>query len=119
MLRHNKIESRRNIIPTINPYSKMDSRQFFVKSDNIIVPSELKGTQVLDIPKNGSIKDLYTAIRLRYKLPDSCTFQLWTGPMGMRGKRFDNQDEIINPQIENVLIRFVGKGHSINPHIHH
>ena len=97
----------------------MDNRQFFVKSDNIIVPNELKGTQVINIPKNGSLTDLYTAICLRYNLPESCSFQLWTGPLGMKGKRFDDQGETINSQIENVQIRAVIKSTTSNHHFHH
>lgn len=85
----------------------MDNRQFFVKSDNILLPNELKGTQVLTMPKNGSLTDLYAAIRSRYRLPDWCVLQLWSGPMGMKGKRFDDQGETIDSEIENVLIRLM------------
>ena len=101
----------------------MDIRQFFVKSDNLLVPKELKGTQVLDIPKNGTLSDLYATIRSRYKLPDSCSFQLWTGLMSMKGKRFDDKGESIDSNIENVLIRIVTKSpthnSTFNPHVHH
>ena len=89
----------------------MDNRQFFVKSDNILVPKELKSTQVINIPKNGSLTDLYAAIRSRYRLPDWCVLQLWTGPMGMKGKRFDDQGEVIDHTIENVLIRLMPTPH--------
>lgn len=92
----------------------MDNRQFFVKSDNLFVPKELKGTQVINIPKNGTLTDLYAAIRSRYRLPDWCILQLWTGPMGMKGKRFDDQGDTIDANVENVLIRVMP-----NHHFHH
>jgi hypothetical protein len=85
----------------------MDNRQFFVRSDNLLLPDELKGTQVINIQKNGTLVELYKAIRSRYRLPDWCVLQLWTGPMGMKGKRFDDKGEIIDSSIENVLIKIM------------
>lgn len=85
----------------------MDYRQFFVKSDNLLLPDELRGTQVIDISTNGTLAELYKAIRSRYRLPDWCVLQLWTGPMGMKGKRFDNLGETIDTSIENVLIKIM------------
>ena len=83
----------------------MDIRQFFVKSDNITVPNELKGTQVINLSKEATLTDLYKAINERYRFPQKISFQLWTGPLSMKGKRFDNQTEIIDSSITNVYIK--------------
>lgn len=85
----------------------MDNRQFFVKSDNLLVPPELKGTQVINISKEGGLNELCAAIRSRYRLPNWCVIQLWTGPSGMKGRRFDDQGEIVDASIENILIRIM------------
>ena len=83
----------------------MDNRQFFVKSDNISVPNELKGTQVINLPKDATLTDLYKAINERYRFPNDIKFQLWTGTLSMRGKRFDDQGETIDSNITNVFIK--------------
>lgn len=83
----------------------MDYRQFFVKSDNISIPNELKGTQVLNILKPGSIEDLKDAIRERYRFPKQFDFQLWTGTLGMKGKRFDDVDTTIDSSIQTVFMK--------------
>ena len=83
----------------------MKFRQFLVKPDNIYVPNELKGTQVFDISLPGSVEDLKDAIRERYKFPKQFDFQLWTGPIGMKGKRFDDVNNSIDSSIQNVFIK--------------
>lgn len=83
----------------------MDFRQFLVKSDNIIVSNDLKGTQVIDVSLSATVEDLKNAIRERYKFPKQFEFELWTGPIGMKGKRFDTISDTIDSSIQNVFMK--------------
>ena len=96
---------------------EMHIRQFFVKSDNLWMPPELRSTQVVNIPQDGSINDLYKAVRDKYRIPDKINFYLLTNPLGMGGKRIEGNGPI-DATIQNAFIKvpiFMGGGASPKP----
>ena len=96
---------------------EMHIRQFFVKSDNLWMPPELRSTQVVNIPKDGSVDELYQAVRDKYRIPDKINFYLLTNPLGMGGKRIEGNGPI-DETIQNAFIKvpiFMGGGASPKP----
>jgi hypothetical protein len=85
----------------------MHIRQFFVKSDNVCLPDPYKGTQVVNIPKDGTIHDLYAAIREKYGFNNTFVFYLLTNPLGMSGKRLDDLVDggQIPDSVDNIYIK--------------
>lgn len=99
---------------------EMHFRQFFVKSDNLWMSPELRSTQVVNIPKDGSVDDLYQAVREKYRIPDKINFYLLTNPLGMGGKQIERNGPI-DATIQNAFIKvpiFMGGG-SANPKPRH